>query len=67
MLDIGDLDMKYKVHRIDVDSRNMQQTLELFLNGLEADVISIVPNIRPTFQFMGATAKVDYLLVVVKE
>lgn len=58
--------MKYKVHRIDVESDSMQDNLEQFLNNLDGEVISVVPNVKPTFQFMGATAKVDFLLVVEK-
>ncbi len=58
--------MKYKVHRVEVKSDNMQEKLEQFINNLDGEVISIVPNVRPTFQFMGATAKIDYLLVVEK-
>lgn len=59
--------MKYRVHRVDVRSNNMQEKLEQFLNGLHGQIVSVIPNIRPTFQFMGATAKIDYLLVVEKE
>lgn len=59
--------MKYRVHRVDVRSNNMQEKLEQFLNGLNGQIVSVIPNIRPTFQFMGATAKIDYLLVVEKE
>ena len=58
--------MKYKVHRIDVDKNTMQDKLEQFLNKLNGEVISVFPNVKPSFQFMGATAKVDYLLVVEK-
>ncbi len=58
--------MDYKVHRIEVTRDNMQATLERFINGLRGEVISVVPNVRPTFQLMGATAKVDFLLVVEK-
>jgi hypothetical protein len=58
--------MKYKVHRIDVESDNMQEKLEQFLNSLNGEVISIFPDIRPTFQGMGATAKIDFLLIVEK-
>lgn len=58
--------MKYKVHRIEVKSDNMQEKLEQFLNKLDGEVISVMPNIRPTFQLMGATSKVDFLLVVEK-
>jgi len=58
--------MKYIVHRIDVKRDSMQEKLERFLNNLDGEVISIIPNVRPTFQGMGATAKVDFLLVVEK-
>ena len=56
--------MRYKVHRVDVKGDNIQEKLELFINRLNGRVISIIPNVRPTFQFMGATAKIDFLLVV---
>ena len=59
--------MKYKVHRLDVKSDNMQEKLEQFLNKMDGEVVSVIPNIKPTFQGMGATAKVDFLLVVEKE
>lgn len=59
--------MKYRVHRIEIKRDDMQEKLELFLNRLDGEVVSIIPNIRPTFQFMGATAKIDYILVVEKE
>ena len=58
--------MKYKVHRIDVNQKNMQDRLENFLNQIDGEILSIVPNIKPTFLMMGATARVDYLLVVEK-
>ena len=58
--------MKYKVHRLDVKSDNMQYKLESFLNDLEGEITSIFPNVRPTFQGMGATAKIDFLLIIEK-
>ncbi len=58
--------MKYKVHKLEVNRDNMQEKLEWFLNRLDGEIISVLPNVRPTFQFMGATAKVDYLLIVEK-
>jgi len=58
--------MKYKVHRLEVKSKTMQQQLEQFINRLDGEVISVLPNVKPTFQFMGATSKVDYLLIVEK-
>ncbi len=58
--------MKYKVHRIDVKNKNMQNKLEEFLNKLNGEIIAVIPNIKPTFQLMGATAKIDFLLIVEK-
>ena len=55
--------MKYKVHRIEVKSKNMQDYLEQFFNNLDGEVIAVIPNVKPTFQLMGATAKVDFLLI----
>jgi len=59
--------MKYKVHRLDVKHSNIQEKLELFLNQLNGEVLSIIPNIRPAFQLMGATAKIDFLRIVEKQ
>ena len=58
--------MKYKVHRLEVKSDNMQEKLEQFINGLNGELMEIIPNVRPTFQGMGATAKIDFLLIVEK-
>ena len=58
--------MKYKVHRLYVKGNNMQTKLEEFINSVEGEIISIVPNVRPSFQIMGASAKIDYLLIVEK-
>ena len=58
--------MEYRVHRLEVKSDNMQEKLEQFLNKLDGEIISIIPNVRPTFQGMGATAKIDFLLIVEK-
>ncbi len=58
--------MKYRVHRIDVSKDNMQEKIENFLNKVDGEVISIIPHVRPTFQFMGATARTDFILVVEK-
>ncbi|RLC36141.1 hypothetical protein DRH27_05675 [Candidatus Falkowbacteria bacterium] len=56
--------MKYKVHRLEVNKNNMQEKLENFLNGLNGKVIAVFPNVKPTFQLMGATSRVNYLLIV---
>ncbi|MGD9092576.1 MAG: hypothetical protein PVF74_06990 [Anaerolineales bacterium] len=58
--------MKYKVHKFDLKMDSDKDKLEDFLNSLEGEIVSIVPNIKPTFQGMGATAKVDFLLIVEK-
>lgn len=56
--------MSYKVHQLDIKLEDEQDKLEKFLNSLKGDVISIIPNVRPTFQGMGATAKIDFLLII---
>lgn len=58
--------MKYRVHRLEVKKDTAQETLEQFLNRLEGEVLSIVPYVIPAFQGMGATSKVDFLLIVEK-
>ena len=58
--------IKYKVHRFDIDMDKDQERLEQFLNNLEGDVVTIIPNVKPTFQLMGATAKVNFLFIVEK-
>jgi hypothetical protein len=40
--------------------------LEQFLNELEGEVVAIIPNIRPKFLPMGATAVLDFLFIVEK-
>lgn len=59
--------MKYKVHRVEVKSKTMQENLEQYINNLYGDIVSIIPHVRPTFQLMGATAKIDYILIVEKK
>ena len=56
--------MKYKIHKLEINMEQDQSKLERFLNNLEGDVVSIIPNIRPTFQGMGATAKIDFLYII---
>ena len=58
--------MKYNVHRFNLIMTKDQSRLEQFLNNLEGEVVAIVPNVRPTFRPMGATAKVDFLLIIEK-
>jgi len=59
-------DMNYRVHQISVKKDTVQDQLERFINQLEGEVISVVPFVAPTFQGMGATAKVDFLLIIEK-
>ncbi len=58
--------MKYKVHRLELNMEKDQSKLEQFLNGLEGEVVSIIPNVRKTSlsQIYGITSKVDFLLIV---
>jgi hypothetical protein len=58
--------MKYRVHRFDIRMTRDQQNLERFLNSLEGEVVTIIPNVKPTFQPMGATASVDFLFIIEK-
>ena len=56
--------MGYRTHRLDIKLEREQEKLEKFLNSLKGEVVSIIPNVRPTFQGMGGTAKIDFLLIV---
>jgi len=58
--------MKYTVHRLDVKGDNMQEKLDKFINSLIGEIISIIPNVNPTFLGMGATARINYLLIAEK-
>jgi len=60
--------MKYRVHRLEIKMDNGQIELEQFLNTLEGEIVSIIPNIAKTsfFQIYGITRKIDFLLIVEK-
>jgi hypothetical protein len=58
--------MKYRVHQLAVKKDTVQDQLERFINQLEGEVLSVVPFVAPTFRGMGATAKVDFLLIIEK-
>lgn len=60
--------MKYRVHRLDVKSDEMQEKLEQFLNKLDGEVISVIPNYAKTtlFQIYGITSKIDFILILEK-
>jgi hypothetical protein len=58
--------MKYDIHRFDINMEKEQDKLKQFLNNLNGEVVAIIPNGKPVFRPMGATAKVDFLLIVEK-
>ena len=59
---------KYKVHRLEVKGEDIYNKLEQFLNDLEGEVVSIIPNIKRGSlpQIYGVTAKVNFLMIVEK-
>ncbi len=60
--------MKYKVHRFEIDMDKDQGKLEQYLNSLEGEIVSIIPNNRKTtiFQIYGFSAKIDFVFIVEK-
>ena len=58
--------MKYEVHRLEINMKKDQEKLKQFLNNLKGEVVAVIPNIKPTFLPMGATAKIDFLFVIEK-
>jgi len=58
--------MRYEIHRFDIDMQKDQDKLKQFLNSLPGEVVAIIPNVKPTFKPMGATAKIDFLLIIEK-
>lgn len=58
--------MKYRVHRFDVDLSKDQSKLEHFLNNLDGEVVTIIPNVNPKFTPGGMGAEVDFLLIIEK-
>ena len=57
---------KYRVHRLEVKGEDIYNKLEQFINDLEGEVISIIPNIKKASlpQIYGVTAKVDFIMIV---
>ena len=58
--------MRYEIHRFDLDMEKYQDKLKQFLNNLIGEIVAIIPNTKPTFQLMGATAKTDFLYIIEK-
>jgi len=59
---------KYRVHRLEVKGADIYNKLEQFLNDLEGEVVSILPNIKKNSlpQIYGVTSRVDCLMIVEK-
>jgi len=57
--------MKYHVHKIEVNSENMREKLEQFLNTLDGEVIAVFPNVVRLVMMYGA--KINALIVVEKK
>ena len=58
--------MRYDIHRFDLDMEKDQDKLKQFLNSLRGEIVAIIPNVKPTFRPMGATAKVNFLYIIEK-
>ena len=56
--------MKYRVHSLEVTKDNLQERLEQFLNNLDGEVVSVLPNVTQYFLCYGA--KVNYILIMEK-
>lgn len=54
---------KYRVHRFDLKMTSDQSRLEQFLNGLEGEIIAIIPNV--TLGFFWAH-RIDFVFIVEK-
>ena len=54
---------KYRVHRFDLRMTTDQSKMEQFLNGLEGEIIAIIPIVTMGFFWIH---RVDFLLIVEK-
>jgi len=54
---------KYRVHRFDLRMTADQSGLEQFLNSLEGEIVTIIPNVTMSAFWIH---KVDFLLIVEK-
>ena len=52
---------KYRVHRFNLSMTKDQSKLEQFLNGLEGEVVAVIPNVTPV-----PATYVDFVLIVEK-
>ena len=58
--------MRYEIHRFDINMEKDQDKLKQFINSLRGEIVAIIPNVKPIFRPMGATAKVDFLYIIEK-
>ncbi|MCB2207672.1 MAG: hypothetical protein KQH67_05200 [Bacteroidetes bacterium] len=60
--------MSYRVHRFDIVMESDQNKLEVFLNNLKGEIVSIIPNNRniSLAQIYGISRKIDFLLIIEK-
>ena len=56
----------YRVHQFGIDMKKDRDRLEMFLNSLKGEIVSIIPGVSPKFQLMGATAETNFLFIVEK-
>ena len=57
---------RYRVHRVDIKMSRDQARFEEFLNSLEGEVVSVIPNVSPSWTFGGMGARVYYVWVIEK-
>jgi len=53
---------RYRVHRFDIRMTTDQSKLEEFLNSLEGEIVTMIPNVT----WFPVSGYVDFLLVVEK-
>jgi hypothetical protein len=58
--------MRYRVHRFEINMSKDQRELESFLNSMEGELVTIIPNVNPKFTAGGMGAKVNFLYIVEK-
>lgn len=60
--------MKYKVHRLDFNMETDEHKLEQFLNNINGEIISVIPNNKNVSlaQIYGVSRKIDFLLIIEK-
>ena len=57
---------KYRVHRFDIRMSRDQDKLEQFLNSIDGEIVSIIPNVKSHFTMGGMGARVSFLYIVEK-